>query len=308
MPSYPPKAQNRVALCGSQFRAFAIGVAFLASLLWLSPGAEAQPNRLVVIIDAGDTDLFVESMVRANIEAEMVNRGYTIARGVSVAGDIPARLLSCSGDLECTKKILSPVGVEHVLFLSLRSEEDRDVFRFRMVARDFDVPSGEVVARTMQKCEDCQLEVDLAAFCARVVKELYRIGEVAPPTPVQIDPKEPPSGTPPRPRPLPAAVSQEAERTKPSYAKYLGLAGGIAAIATGAVLVVIDGPVIESGVRQAERYDTKNAGYITMGAGLVLVGIGVGLWALEEEEQGEAVSASLVPTTTGAMLHFSGGF
>ena len=91
-----------------------------------------------------------------------------------------------------------------------------------------------------------------------------------------------------------------------SVAKYTSLGVGVAALTAGTVLVLIDGPVIEDGVRQPEANDTLTSGFVSLGTGAVLVGLSAWLWSRDDDSS----SRSLVLTASddAAAFVYGGAF
>lgn len=273
--------------------------------------AHAQSKSAVVVIDSGTADLFIESLVRTNAETELTKQGFTIVEGAAVGGETPTKLLACAGDLDCSVATLKGIAAEHVIFISLRSEAD-NATNFKIVVRDYEVATGKVLNRTMRRCPECKEEVDLAIFTEQLIVDLLKADEPAQPDPpVEVlPPTEPVKGSVPVPVYQPAVggdvAMQKDESSLLKNAKFVGLGAGLAALATGTYLILIDGPVIEDGVRQPEANDTLTGGFLSLGAGVALVGVSAWLWSQEKDDA--STRTSLVPTRGGGAVVWTGGF
>lgn len=92
-----------------------------------------------------------------------------------------------------------------------------------------------------------------------------------------------------------ASVAQR--RTERSFRgwKWLALGAGAAAMASGVVLISIDGPILDENDNYTpDRYDTKNAGIALTIAGGALVATGVALWIFAPKHK-RALHATAVP-------------
>ncbi len=246
----------------------------------------------VVVIDAGGADLFVESLVRSAVEASLINSGYTIASGAAVGGDTPAKLLACSGDLACAASAMAGIHARYAMFLSLRTDEPGETAHFKIIARSFEVRTGAAVARVMRRCESCIEDDALATFSEEVARLLVQQKQEAKePTPVE-SVEAPVETTPietlPIGEPIVDVHTQRSFDWK-SVGKYASLGVGATAIATGTVLVLIDGPVIENGVRQPQANDTATLGFVSIGTGVALVGLSAWLWSQGRDEPDDAI-------------------
>ncbi len=259
-------------------------------------------RSVVVIIDGGNTDLLVESLVRSTAEAELRKRGFTIVENAEVGGDIPKRLLACAGNPECSVATLSGIEARFVIFISLRPDEEGKSNNFKIVARNYEVATGIASARTMRRCSECKEDVDLAAFSEGVIVDLIRDPKPAQAKPV--DRASEPAVTPElsvdtttATQPLagdPSTQEKDDGSSLTGGLKYASLVGGVAGLATGTVLVLVDGPVIRDGLRQSEERDTLTIGYASLGAGAVLLGLSAWLWS-RDYDQNSSHHASLVP-------------
>lgn len=294
----------------------AIIVTLLLSL-WLTQAslARAESPTAVVIIDSGTTDLFVESLVRTTVENVLRTSHFTIVESAEVGGEAPTRLLACSGDHSCTLAALSGVVADHVFFLSLRTEDDANELSIKIVARDFEVSSGKVLARVMKRCASCQDAGALAVFAEGTLFDLLRPPEdEEPTTPVPVVAPvlvEAPVTHLARSEPIAQSVTRTNRSTiSLDVLKYAGLAAGVSAIATGTVLVMLDGPRIEGGRRLPQERNTATAGFVTLGAGVAAVGISAWLWSIDRtaEAHTAVVPTALVPITGGAALSWGGAF
>jgi hypothetical protein len=91
--------------------------------------------------------------------------------------------------------------------------------------------------------------------------------------------------------------------------KWLTLATGTAAVATGAVLVSIDGPILDdAGNHTPDQYDTATPGYVLAGAGIALVATGVILWLRDDPADERATTVTVLPTDDGASIGLAGSF
>lgn len=294
-------------------------ITLLGVTMWMH-SAYAQSKSAVVVIDSGTVDLFIESLVRTNAETELSKQGFSIVEGAAVGGDTPTKLLACAGDLTCSVDTLKGISAEHVIFISLRSDGEGGSTNFKMVVRDYEVATGKVLARTMRRCLECKEEIDLATFSEQMIVDLLRTNSKENATPRDpspadlVDPAEPVTGT----VPVPTTIYQpglsggelrtaEGKAGYLSALKYVGLGTGVAAITAGTFLVLIDGPVIEDGVRQPDANDTVTGGFLSLGAGLALVGVSAWLWSQEESED-SATATHIVPTRGGGAIVWTGGF
>ncbi len=284
--------------------------------------ADAQENpeplrtekSVVVIIDSGTADLILESSVRATTETRLVERGYSIVENVQVAGDKPARLLACSGQLPCIVDVLSGIPAAFVVFASMRSDEQEGEVSYKIVARTFEVSTGRVLARIMKRCELCKDELDLAPFSAVVIDAL--LDEVERPRePTQHVPAD--TGNSKNVQVVDVSkkavgVEKDLGPTKTdsrrSILPYVAIGGGVSALGTGVALFLLDGPVIDNGLRQPEQRATKLGGYIFMGAGSAL--LGVGAWLLMTQSSNTETDSVVViaPSSSGAKLLWRGNF
>jgi hypothetical protein len=91
--------------------------------------------------------------------------------------------------------------------------------------------------------------------------------------------------------------------------KWLALGAGTAAVAGGAILIRIDGPILdEAGDHTTEEYDTAPAGYAVAGVGLALIATGVVLWLREDSSPEPGSTVTVVPAADGAVLGIAGVF
>ena len=286
-------------------------LAFLSVLLWLQVG-QANAQSAVVVIDSGTTDLFIESLVRTNAETELKKRGFTIVEGASVGGETPKALLACVGDLACTVEALKGFQAEHAFFFSLRSEVENESTNFKIVVRDFEVSTGKVLARTMRRCPECKEELDLAVFTEQMISNLLRPPEAEPaPTPEPaLVPQPGPVWQPGTAADTGTQQHEETSDTSKYYqgAKYASLAGGVVGLSVGTYLVLVDGPVTKGGLRQRDANDTLAAGFVTLGAGAVLVSVSAWLWSSKSQDEGYGSTAAIVPSSNGASVLWTGGF
>jgi hypothetical protein len=91
--------------------------------------------------------------------------------------------------------------------------------------------------------------------------------------------------------------------------KWGALASGAAAVATGVVLIQMDGPIRDAdGNQTPEQRDTRTAGIVSTSAGAALLITGVTLWVLESRSGGkERPRAALVPLPSGGVAFTMGG-
>jgi hypothetical protein len=91
--------------------------------------------------------------------------------------------------------------------------------------------------------------------------------------------------------------------------KWGALASGAAAVATGVVLIQMDGPIRDAAGNQTpEQRDTRTAGIVSSSAGAALLITGVTLWVLESRSGGkETPRAALVPLPSGGVAFTMGG-
>ncbi len=268
----------------------------VVSLVMVAP-SHAQPappepdQTVVVIIDSGDTDLLVESLVRSTAEAELIKRGYEIVQNAAIGGETPQKLLACAGNPKCSVETLASIAATYVIFISLRPDEEGKSNNFKIVARNYDVQTGTALARTMRRCSECKEEVDLASFSQGVIGDLIRepapkpAPKPRPPTPVE--PVAPPTAnTPPAATVVnaPTPVQRDGGTGIVTGLKYAALVGGVAGLATGTVLVLIDGPVIRDGERQREERDTLLGGYSSLAGGAVLLGLSAYLFSIDHND------------------------
>lgn len=302
---------------------FAVALVLLA----LVPGAaraqeaaDADAKTIVVVIDSGNTDLLVESLVRSTAEAELTKRGFAIVENAEVGGDIPQRLLACAGNPECSVATLAGINSRLVIFISLRPDEEGKSNNFKIVARNYEVATGAALARTMRRCTECKEEVDLANFAEGVIADLVR----EPTEPVA----KPPATNPAR-DPDPNAEQAESDpdphvdttltlqgrddegSVLMTGLKYGTLGAGLLGLGAGTFLVLIDGPVIRDGVRQSEQRDTLAGGYASLAAGAVLVGVSAWLWSSDDDDAGASRTSlvpGLSPDNAGGSLVLMGSF
>jgi hypothetical protein len=262
----------------------------------------AQAERTAVVIESGQTDLFVESLVRATLEAELGHAGLEVASEAAVGGEVPKVLAACE-DTECLRLAVKPLAVGLIIFVSLKGEE-RDSglhleLRGKAIAED-----GSERAAAKADCDDCQSEERMKAFGKAFIEELLKTPappqvvavkeaaqDLAPPKPVAVAPAPPPAEV------SPASPQRD-------YLPAIALGVGIAGLFSGAALVIMDGPQIKDGLRQPEERATATGGWLTMGAGAALVGVSAWLWLRVDERR--AVSAT--PTQGGAVVRWGGRF
>lgn len=90
--------------------------------------------------------------------------------------------------------------------------------------------------------------------------------------------------------------------------KWLAFGSGIAVAGTGAWLIHIDGPIIDSQNNYtAEQYETRTPGIAALATGAALVGVGVVLW-LREPAPERARTLGIVPTGRGLAVTLGGSF
>ncbi len=288
-----------------------LGIVGSARVATAQEAAASAEKTVVVVIDAGDTDLLVESLVRSTAEAELRKRGFTLVENAEVGGDIPQRLLACAGNRDCSVQTLAGIEARFVIFISLRPDEEGSSSNFKIVARNYEVETGTALARTMRRCAECQEEVDLAAFSEGVIVDLIKEPEPKPaqPKPVApapVAPTQPKTVQPPvLTKPLARAKKDEGSAVVTVF-KYGTLLGGLGGLAGGTVLVLMDGPVIEDGVRQPEENDTLLAGYGTLAAGAALLGLSAWLFAIDGDDS--TPRAAVLPSSDGGAFVVSGRF
>jgi len=289
--------------------------------MWTAP-AQAEPDApdtsVVVVIDAGNTDLLVESLVRTTAEAELGKRGFFIVEKAEVGGDTPHRLLACAGNPECSVATLSGIAARYVIFISLRPDEAGVSNNFKIVARNYEVATGVALARTMRRCTECKQDVDLANFSEGVIADLVKEPDTA-----SVSPAPAPLTVIPTPTQTPLSsqvVSGEIPPNEPAQGdghplvgplKYATLVGGVAGLTSGTILVLIDGPVIRDGVRLREERDTLTGGYVSLGAGAVLLGVSAWLWSIDHDEANTSLASivpALTPRSSGGSLVWTGIF
>ena len=96
--------------------------------------------------------------------------------------------------------------------------------------------------------------------------------------------------------------------------KWVTLGGGLAAVATGVTLIIIDRPAtLDDGSRNPFARNTKPAGIVTTAAGAALTGLGVYFFVRDHQDQGQgrerpAATAAVVPTAGGLALTVLGRF
>lgn len=279
---------------------------------------EGEGKSVVVIIDSGTADLLLESTVRATTETKLVSEGYLIVQDVQVAGDKPARLLACSGQLACLLEVLSGIPSEYVVFVSMRSDTQDTKVSYKIVARTFEVGTGRVIARTMKRCDACKDELDLAPFAEEVIDQLLSDAKLAkepkpdvPPTVVDTTadtPKEGAENTQPEFNNVVTTNTNSVHR-KRSVLPYVAIGGGISALGTGIALLVLDGPVIENGVRKPEERATSLGGYVMVGTGSALLGLGIWMLVSDSDDESNTTSPIVVaPSSSGAKVLWQGNF
>lgn len=282
------------------------------------PTATNDDKTVVVIIDAANTDLLVESLIRSTAESELRARGFTIVERAEVGGEIPGRLLACAGNPQCSVETLSGIESRYVIFISLRPDEEGSSNNFKIVARNYEVATGTALARTMRRCAECEEEVDLAAFSEGVIVDLIRDPKPAEPVIVASSTSEGFEEAPEVPEA--PSLSAEPARVEPPRneagggsfiqgLKYATLVGGVAGLSSGTILVLIDGPVIRNGRRLPEERATLTGGYVSLGAGAVLLGVSAWLWS-RDYERGAGRRTTFVPSATkgGGSVVWTGRF
>ena len=286
-----------------------VGVVVSLAMIPLSqaqPTASEPAPTVVVIIDSGNTDLLVESLVRSTAEAELTKRGYHLVEGAEVGGDTPQKLLACAGNPQCSIETLASISATYVIFISLRPDEEGKSDNFKIVARNYEVATGVALARTMRRCTECKEEVDLASFSKGVIADLIR----EPSTPAPVVPEAPPiepTATPATPATPAATTVIEEPSIKTSDGgsgvvtglKYATLVGGVAGLAAGTVLVLIDGPVIRDGERLREERDTLLGGYSSLAGGAVLLGLSAWLFSIDHDDDSQSRAAILPSVQSG---------
>ncbi len=298
----------------------AVLVMFICSTWSSLAGAQENPEPLqeeksvVVIIDSGTADLILESSVRATTETRLVERGYSIVENVQVAGDKPARLLACSGQLPCIVDVLSGIPATFVVFASMRSDEQDGEVSYKIVARTFEVATGRVVARIMKRCTSCKDELDLAPFSAVVIDALLDEAE-RPKEPIQEVPADTGNSekfqavdVPQKVVGVEKDIGHSKTDSQRSILPYVAIGGGVSALGTGVALLLLDGPIIENGLRQPEQRATKLGGYIFMGAGGALLGVGAWLLMTQSSDAESDSVVVLAPSSSGAKLLWRGNF
>ncbi len=300
-----------------------VGVRFLFSwvfiatvLLMGSSRAQAQAvsKTVVVVIDPGETDILMESLVRSMAEAELKKRGYVIVESAEVGGEIPSRLLACAGDRMCMVTALAGITADFVIFISLRPDEVEGPSNFKIVARNYEVATGTALARTMRRCVECKEGLDLAGFSESLIRDL--VSEKVAPSPAPEQPSPAPEQSSPAEQPTPAPVEPMVRVESDSRGgfigtlKYISLAGGVLGLAGGTALVLIDGPIINDSLREPDAYDTLTLGYATLASGGVLLAMSAWLWASDHDDTATDVSIrpDLRPGAAGGSLVLSGEF
>ncbi|MBL4633251.1 MAG: hypothetical protein JKY56_05235 [Kofleriaceae bacterium] len=279
-----------------------------------NPGVVQEDKSVVVIIDSGTADLILESSVRATTEARLAERGYSIVENVRVAGDKPARLLACSGQEPCIVEVLSGIPAAFVVFASMRSDEQDGRVSYKIVARTFEVSTGRVVARIMKRCEACKDELDLAPFSGVVIDalldEMERSKEPTQDVPADTDNSEKFQAVDVSQKTVGVekAVGHAETGSRRSILPYVAIGGGISALGTGVALLLLDGPVIENGLRQPEERATKLGGYLFMGAGGALLGVGAWLLITQSSDAESDSMVVIAPSSSGAKLLWRGNF
>tara|TARA_R110002096_G_scaffold16898_12_gene58124 strand:+ start:68883 stop:69812 length:930 start_codon:yes stop_codon:yes gene_type:complete len=279
------------------------------------PTASEPAPTVVVIIDSGNTDLLVESLVRSTAEAELTKRGYHLVEGAEVGGDTPQKLLACAGNPQCSVETLASISATYVIFISLRPDEEGKSDNFKIVARNYEVATGTALARTMRRCTECKEEVDLASFSKGVIADLIREpttkAPVVPETPIEPTATPATPATPAAPTVIeePSINSSDEGSGVVTGLKYATLVGGVAGLAAGTVLVLIDGPVIRDGERLREERETLLGGYGALAGGAVLLGVSAWLFSVDHDDDSRS-HASILPTvqSDGGSLVWMGTF
>ena len=275
--------------------------------------AQVVSKTVVVVIDPGETDILMESLVRSMAEAELKKRGYVIVESAEVGGEIPSRLLACAGDRACMLTALASITADFVIFISLRPDEVEGPSNFKIVARNYEVATGTALARTMRRCVECKEGLDLAGFSESLIRDL--VSEQ--PTSEQPTASEQPTTSE---QPTPAVPAnhrlEPMVHEKPDSGgvivtlKYISLVGGVLGLAGGTALVLIDGPIVNDGIREPDAYDTLTLGYVTLASGGVLLAMSAWLWASDHDDTATDVSMrpDLRLGAAGGSLVWSGEF
>ncbi len=91
--------------------------------------------------------------------------------------------------------------------------------------------------------------------------------------------------------------------------KWVTTGAGVAALATGITLIVLDEPEIVNGKRNPKALNSAPAGYVTTAVGGVLTIAGIYFWIRDAgDAKNEGTHASMIPTRGGGMLTLSGQF
>ncbi len=277
-----------------------------------SLSAQAQPTSaktVVVVIDPGETDILLESLVRSMAEAELKKRGYVLVESAEAGGEVPGRLLACAGEVECTIAALSGITARFAIFISLRPDEVDRPDNFKIVARNYEVATGSALARTMRRCVECKEGVDLADFSEALIRDLVS-EKMATPPPSSTDlPSSVPAALPIEPITM-VRNDSDAGGGFIGTLKFVSLAGGVLGLAGGTALVLMDGPVVSDGLREPDAYDTLTLGYATLASGGVLLALSAWLWSADHDDTstGVAIRPVLRPGTAGGSLVWSGEF
>ena len=287
------------------------------SMLSLAPAAAAGGESATVVI-GGDADFAAESLAR--LAAEDVLRGL----GVEIfppAGDTRENLAACA-DLgaRCVREAAVDAAAETLVYVTVASTGSELVVRASLFSRR----DGRRLASGDRDCGGCDSAATFAATVEEVTRELWTAGHPAPPpaeAPEAEAPLAPPAAavdssravSPAAPKPA-AQPFEDAPRRPYRVWKYAALGTGVAALATGGVLLAIDGPRIENSVRLPEERSTQTAGFVTLGVGGALVATSALLWLADsadadaDADDREGLSAGLGAGGGGASLWLQGRF
>jgi hypothetical protein len=270
-------------------------IAAAAAILTLAGGARAQApssRRLAVSVQARGVPVEVAGAIDAAVRREVEARGMAVT-------PTPAGIGACGADeADCFRGALASSGADQAIVIAIGARE-KALDDVAVTARLIDGRTGEQLALGQRLCEaGCPLGPGLDSMIAEMTGELVASGDAGESVPAPVAAAEPLSSGPSQP---PVAL-EVAERRSLSVIKVIPIAAGVGAIVTGFVLVAIDGPRIDDGVRQPDERATATPGYVAIGGGVALVATGVLLWWLDGEPTDRVLAPAASQTASGAWI------
>lgn len=265
--------------------------------------AQTAPRRVAVAVHAADLVPEIAAAVRVAAERQIAHREMTVAPlGDEAAAT--AQIVACATeDAICMRQVMSGRALDQLVFFAVQARPAPDGEQaaspdLSVTARLIDAHTGAQLQVDQRLCEGgCPIDSRLGTMVEEMTGELLRSDAPEEPAPVQ-DPGNPlATGS-----SSPAVPLEQAESRSLGVIKVIPLAAGVVAVGTGLVLIAIDGPRIEDGVRQPDERATGPAGWVSIGIGGALIATGVVLWWLDGQPTDRVLAPAAGPTGAGAWL------